>query len=170
MCDAQPQPDWKPELDAIVGARHGGATAALLPRLRALELRYPNTPEILHQIAWNCEVLGRYRDAAAAYERAIALGLPPNELSAAFLGLGSALHCLGDYARAEQVLQQGRLQFPDQREFEVFLAMTLHNLGRHAEALQLVLTTLIETADDVGIAAHQRTIRFHAAQLDRRWE
>ena len=48
--------------------------------------------------------------------------------------------------------------------------MTLHNLGRHAEALQLVLTTLIETADDVGIAAHQRTIRFHAAQLDRRWE
>ncbi len=136
MCDAQPQPDWKPELDAIVGARHGGATAALL----------------------------------AAYERAIALGLPPNELSAAFLGLGSALRCLGDYTRAEQVLQQGRLQFPEQREFEVYLAMTLHNLGRHAEALQLVLTTLIETADDVGIAAHQRAIRFHAAQLDRRWD
>ena len=71
---------------------------------------------------------------------------------------------------AAQVLEQGRLQFPEQREFEVFLAMTLHNLGRHAEALQTVLTTLIETADDVGIAAHQRTIRFHAAQLDRKWE
>ena len=170
MCDAQPQPAWKPELDAIVGARHGGATAALLPRLRALDQRFPNTPEVLHQIAWSCEVLGRYRDAAAAYERAIALGLPPNELSAAFLGLGSALRCLADYTRAEQVLQQGRLQFPEQREFEVYLAMTLHNLGRHAEALQLVLTTLIETADDVGIAAHQRAIRFHAAQLDRKWE
>lgn len=168
--NAAPPPDWKPELDAIVGARHGGATAVLLPRLRALEARFPHTPEILHQIGWTCEVLGRYREAAEAYERAIALGLPPNELSAAFLGLGSSLRCLGDYARAEQVLQQGRLQFPEQREFEVFLAMTLHNLGRHAEALQLVLTTLIETADDVGIAAHQRTIRFHAGQLDRRWD
>lgn len=165
-----PLPDWKPELDAIVGARHGGAVAALLPRLRALETRFPNTPEILQQIGWTCEMLGRHREAADAYERAIALGLEPHELSAAFLGLGSSLRCLGEYARAEEVLQQGRLQFPDQREFEVFLAMTLHNLGRHAEALQLALTTLIETADDVGIAAHQRTIRFHAAQLDRKWE
>ena len=44
------------------------------------------------------------------------------------------------------------------------------DVGRHAEAMQTVLTTLIETADDVGIAAHQRTIRFHAAQLDKKWE
>lgn len=167
---ATPLPDWKPELDAIVGARQGGAVAALLPRLQALAARYPNTPEILHQIAWNCEVLGRYREAVAAYERAVALGLPPNELSAAFLGLGSSLRCLGDYARAAEVLEQARRQFPDQREFEVFLAMTLHNLGRHTEAMQLALTTLVDTADDVGIAAHQRAIRYHAGQLDRRWE
>lgn len=164
------QPEWKPELDAIVGARHGGAAAALLPRLHALDGRFPNTPEILHQLAWSCEVLGRYREAAAAYERAIALGLPPHELSAAFLGLGSALRCLGEYERAAQVLRQGQLQFPTQREFEVFLALTLHNLGHHAEAMQTLLTTLIETADDVGIAAYQRTLRFHAGQLDRKWE
>ncbi len=170
MSEETEQPAWKPELDAIVGARHGGAVAALLPRLRALDTRHPNTPEILHQIAWSCEVLGRYRDAAVAYERAIALGLPPNELSSAFLGLGSALRCLGDYARAAEVLAQGRLQFPEQREFEVFLSLALHNLGRHDEAMQTLLTALIETSDDVGIAAHQRTIRFLATQLDRRWE
>lgn len=170
MLDASELPAWKPELDAIVGARHGGAVAALLPRLRALDAKHPNTPEILHQIAWNCEVLGRYRDAATAYDRAIALGLEPNELSSAFLGLGSSLRCLGEYTRAEEVLRLGRLQFPDQREFEVFHALALHNLGRHAEAMETVLTTLIETADDVGIAAHQRTIRFLSTQLDRKWE
>lgn len=170
MSEETEQPVWKPELDAIVGARHGGAVATLLPRLRALDSRHPNTPEILYQIAWSCEVLGRYRDAAGAYERAISLGLPPNELSTAFLGLGSALRCLGNYQRAVEVLEQGRLQFPDQREFEVFLAMALHNLGRHTEAMQTVLTTLIETADDVGIASQQRTIRFLAEQLDRKWE
>jgi len=170
MSEPAPYPDWKPELDAVVGARHGGAAAALLPRLQALDARYPNTPEILHQLAWSCAVLGRYRDAAGAYERAIALGLPPNELSSAFLGFGSALRCLGEYARSEQVLRQGQLQFPDQREFEVFLALTLHNLGRHTEAMQLLLTTLVETADNVGLAAYQRTIRFHASQLDKKWE
>jgi len=163
-------PLWKPELDAIVGARLGGAAAVLLPRLRDLDSRHPNTPEILAQIAWTCETLGRYREAAGFYERAVALGLPPNELSAAMLGLGSALRCLGDYARAEAVLRQGRLQFPNQREFDVFLAIALHNLGRHAEVLQLLLGTLIETADDVGITSQGRTIRFLAAQLDRKWE
>jgi tetratricopeptide (TPR) repeat protein len=165
-----PAPPWKPELDAIVGARLGGASAVLLPRLRDLASRHPNTPEILAQIAWTCETLGRYREAAGFYERAIALGLPPHELSAATLGLGSALRCLGDYARAEEVLRQGRDRFPDQREFDVFLAITLHNLGRHAEALHLLLGTLIETADDVGITSQGRTIRFLAAQLDRKWE
>ncbi len=170
MSEPDLPPEWKSELDAIVGARHGGAAAALLPRLRALEGRFPNTPEILHQLAWSCEVLGQYREAARAYERAIALGLPPHDLSGAFLGLGSALRCLGEYSRAAQVLRQGQLQFPTQREFEVFLALTLHNLGHHAEAMQTLLTTLIETADDVGIAAYQRTLRFHAGQLDRKWE
>jgi tetratricopeptide (TPR) repeat protein len=170
MSDTAPAPDWKPELDAIVGARHGGAAAALLPRLRALDTRYPHTPEILHQIAWTCEQLGRLREAAQDYERALSLGLPPNEMSAALLGLGSCLRCLGEYTRAEEVLREGRMHFPDQREFEVFLAMTLHNLGRHAEAIQTLIATLVETADDVGIAANQRTIRHQAAQIDRRWE
>ena len=163
-------PPWKLELDAIVGARLGGAAAVLLPRLRDLETRFPNTPEILAQIAWTCETLGRYRDAAGFYERAIALGLPPNELSAATLGLGSALRCLGDYARAEEVLRQGKLQIPDQREFDVIIAIALHNLGRHAEAMQLLLATLIETADDVGITSQGRTIHFLSVQLDRKWE
>lgn len=162
-------PAWKPELDAIVGARHGGAADILLPRLRGLDERHPNTPEILYQLAWTCDVLGRERDAAGYYERAIGLGLPPNELSGAMLGFGSTLRCLGEYARAEQILRSGRAQFPDQREFDAFLAMTLHNLGRHAEAVQLLLTALIETADDIGIASHQRAIRFYADKLDQKW-
>lgn len=161
---------WKSELEAIVGARHGGATDVLLPRLQDLDARHPHTPEILYQLAWTNDVLGRERDAAGYYERAIALGLPPNELSGALLGFGSALRCLGEYVRSEQILRNGRAQFPDQREFDAFLAMTLYNLGRHAEAMQLLLGTLIETADDIGITSHQRAIRFYSDKLDRKWE
>ena len=46
---------WKDELDAIVAARHGGALAQTLPRLRALAARYPDVAEIHYQIAWTCD-------------------------------------------------------------------------------------------------------------------
>jgi tetratricopeptide (TPR) repeat protein len=163
--DPSELPDWKPELDAIVGARHGGQVTAVLDRLKVLDTRHPHVAEINHQIAWTCDVLGRTEEAVAYYEKAVALGLPPNELSGALIGLGSTLRLTGQAARSLEVLEQARLQFPDNREFEAFLALTLHDLGRNAEALRLVFTLLVETSEDVGITAYQRTLRFQTAQL-----
>ena len=159
--------DWTPELEAIIGSRHGGAGESVLARLRDLDRRHPNVGEIHYQLAWTCDVLGREAEALPHYEKAIALGLPANELSGALLGLGSTLRCLGHFQRAHDVLASGLAQFPGNREFEVFLAMTLHNLGRHAEAMQRVLTVLADTSEDVGITAYHRAIRFHAGKLDR---
>lgn len=161
-------PAWKPELDAIVGARHGGQVNAILQRLKALDARYPNVAEIAYQIAWTCDVLGREADAVPHYEKAIALGLPGNELAGALLGLGSTLRNTGQAERAVSVLESALVQFPNNREFEAFLALALHSAGRHDEALQRALLTLIETADDVGIAAYQRALRFHAGRLTAR--
>lgn len=166
----QPElPDWRSELDTIIGARHGGQSGQVLTRLKELDGRHPNVAEINYQLAWTCDSLGREGEALRYYEKAVALGLPPNELSGALLGLGSTLRCLGHYERAAEVLRSGRAQFPDNREFEVFLAMTLHNLGQHAEAMELLLTTIADTADDPGLTAYQRAIRYYAGQLDRQW-
>lgn len=159
-------PDWKEEFDAIIGARHGGQTEALLGRLKALDQRYPNVAEIAYQLAWTLDVLGRPAEALPQYERAVALGLPPNELSGALLGLGSTLRLLGQLDRSAEVLHSGRRQFPDNREFDVFLALTLHDQGKGAEALALVLETLADTSEDVGITAYQRAIRYHAGRLN----
>jgi len=159
-------PPWKPELDAIVGARHGGQVAGVLKRLQDLDARYPNVGEIAYQIAWTLDVLGQKQDALPWYEKAVALGLSPNELSGALIGLGSTLRCLGRYDRAAEVLESGQRQFPDQREFDVFLAMTRHNQGRHAEAMELLLTLLADTSEDVGVTAYQRAIRYYADKLD----
>jgi tetratricopeptide (TPR) repeat protein len=156
---------WKPELDAIIGARHGGQVDHVLELLRKLDARFPHVAEIAYQLAWTHDVLGHAAAALPHYERAIALGLPPNELAGALIGLGSTLRQLGQPARAVEVLRSGRAQFSDQREFEVFLALALHDLGEHTEAMQLVLNTLVETSEDPGIAAHQRAIRFQAAKL-----
>jgi thioredoxin-like negative regulator of GroEL len=157
--------DWKEELDAIVGARAHGQSREILPRLRTLDARHPNVPEINFQLAWSCDVLERAAEALPYYEKAIALGLPPNELSGALIGLGSTLRLLGQLERSAEVLRSGQAQFPDNPEFAVFLALTLHQQGRAAEALQLVLETLCATAEDPGLTAYQRAIRHAAAKL-----
>lgn len=156
---------WKEELDAIVGARAHGQFNQLLPRLQDLDTRHPNVGEIAYQLAWTCDTLGRHEQALAYYEKAVALGLTPNELSNALLGLGSTLRALGHFDRSADVLRSGQLQFPDNREFSVFLALTLHAQGRHADALRLALETLIETTDDPGLTAYGRAIRHAATRL-----
>ncbi len=159
-------PIWKSELGAIVGARAHGQAKEILPRLKSLDARHPNVAEINFQLAWTCDVLGRAKDALPCYEKAIALGLPPNELSGALLGLGSTLRSLGQLDRSAEVLRSGQTQFPGNREFDVFLALTLHDQGKHAEAMKLLLGTLCDTTDDPGLTAYQRAIRFHAAGLE----
>lgn len=158
-------PPWKEELDAIVGARAHGQFNQLLPRLQDLDTRYPNVAEIAYQIAWTCDTLGRHEQALPAYEKAVALGLPPNELSNALIGLGTTLRTLGQLDRSAEVLRSGKLQFPDNREFDVFLALTLHAQGKHGEALALALETLCDTTEDPGLTAYGRALRHAAAQL-----
>ena len=156
-------PTWKDELSAIVGARAHGQAKEILPRLKLLDERHPNVAEINYQLAWTCDTLGRAKDALPWYEKAIALGLPPNELSGALLGLGSTLRSLGQLERSADVLRSGKTQFPENREFDVFLALTLHARGNHAGAMKLLLETLCDTTEDPGLTAYQRAIR-HAAE------
>jgi tetratricopeptide (TPR) repeat protein len=158
-------PAWKEELDAIVGARAHGQLKEVLPRLRQLDARHPNVAEIAYQLAWTCDVVGQDTDALAYYEKAVALGLPKNELAGALLGLGSTLRRLGHFERSASVLHSARLQFPDNREFDAFLALTLHADGKPAEALRFALDALCDTSEDQGIRAYQRAIRHAASKL-----
>jgi len=158
-------PAWKEELEAIVGARAHGQSKEIIPRLKSLDERHPNVAEINYQLAWSCDVLGRSADALPYYEKAVALGLAPNELSGALLGLGNTLRALGERARAVEVLRSGKAQFPENREFDVFLALALHELGQHTAALQLMIETLCDTTEDPGLTAYQRAIRHAASKL-----
>lgn len=165
MSDPTELPAWKEELDAIVGARAHGQSEEIFPRLQKIDSRYPNVAEINYQLAWTCDVLGRTAEALPLYEKAVALGLPPNELSGALIGLGSTLRALAQFERSAEVLRSGKAQFPDNTEFDVFLALTLHAKGEHANALRLVLDTLCDTTEDPGLTAYQRAIRHAAAKL-----
>ena len=156
---------WKHTLDAITGARHGGQTDGILGQLQELVAQYPHVAEIAYQMAWTLDSLGRETEALPFYEKAISLGLPPNEQSGALIGLGSTLRNLGDLERAAEVLSSGQAQFPDQPEFAAFLALVRHDQGRPTEALRLAMETLLDTSEDPGITAYQRALRHYVGEL-----
>jgi predicted Zn-dependent protease len=60
--------------------------------------------------------------------------------------------------------------FPHNRALQVFLAMTMYNLHRYQEAMELILTALAETTSDETILMYKRAILFYAPQLDQVWD
>lgn len=87
----------------------------------------------------------------------------------ALLGLGSTYRTLGRYAEARQTLLQGLAEFPEARELEVFLAMTLHNLGQGKRAVELLLGVVAATSSDPGIQSYRRAIELYAQDVDKAW-
>ncbi len=152
---------WKTELDAIVGARHGGRTDQVLPALKALDARFPHTPEIAVELAFALVSRGDDVGALEAYERSLALGLSsPAEQANALAGRASCLLRLGRAAEAVAGLERARAQFPENAEFAAYLAVALKRAGRADEACSLLLETLLDLSDDIGLGAHQRALRF----------
>lgn len=129
----------------------------------------PNDPIVNYQYAWLHDRMGDERGAVPFYERAIQQGLAGEDLQGALLGLGSTYRCLGEYDKSVETLRRGMTEFPDAREFPTFLAMALYNTGKHAEAMELLLLTLVETSSDEGIKGFEEAIRFYADKLDETW-
>lgn len=130
----------------------------------------PDDAEINYQTAGVHDTLGREREAVPFYVQAIEQGLSGPDLEGAFLGLGSSYRTLGAYQSAEETFRRGMATFPHNRALQVFLAMTLYNLRRYQEAMELLLTTLAETTSDETILQYQRAILFYAPQLDQVWD
>ncbi len=153
-------PEWKPVLDALTGARHGGRIEHLAPALRELDRRHPNVPEIAAELGYTLAAQDALPEALAAYERALALGLPsPAEQANTLAGHAICLLRLGKATEAVRALEAARTQFPDHAEFTAYLALARHRAGATAEGFALLLGLLLETSEDTGLAAHQRTLR-----------
>ncbi|MET3575922.1 tetratricopeptide repeat protein [Bhargavaea ullalensis] len=139
----------------------------LLVRLAA---DHPDDAQIQFECARSLDRTGKEAAAVPYYERAISLGLPENEQKDAYLGLGSTWRTLGRYDRSIAVLEEGSSRFPEDRALQVFRAMTLYNLGKHREAMRLLLLNLADTSLDGEIQKYAPAIRFYAGHLDRVWE
>ncbi len=84
--------------------------------------------------------------AIAAYERALALGLPPDERYRALVGLGGALRGAGRHQEAVQVLRVAIGEFPEMAAPHVHLALALYANGDGRKAMVTLLDLVLRYA------------------------
>ena len=158
------------QLSEAIRLRESGDKEGSRRLLLEMVLLHPNDPVTLYQCAWTHDSLGREREAVGFYRRAIDGGLTGEDLAGAYLGLGSTLRGLGEYAEAVEVLQKGVSAFPEKKSLQVFFAMALYHVSRSKESVSRLLILLADTTSDKDISAFKRAIHFYAADLDRIWE
>jgi tetratricopeptide (TPR) repeat protein len=137
--------------------------------LLALTVAYPDDAEITYQTAVVHDNLGLERESIPFYLKALDQGLAGPDLERALMGLGSTYRGLGEYQQAKETLRRGMREFPHNRAIQVFLAMTLYNLQDYKEAMELVLTNLMETTSDEKLQYFKRGISYYALHLDETW-
>lgn len=129
----------------------------------------PDDAEITFQIAVAHDNLGLERESIPFYLKTLDQGLAGPDLERALMGLGSTYRGLGEYQQAEEILRRGIREFPHNRAIQVFLAMTLYNLQDYKEAMEIVLTNLMETTSDEKLQYFKRGISYYALHLDETW-
>ncbi len=163
-------------LAEAIQLREAGRAAqdqAILQEARTLLLElsaaYPDDAEITFQTAVVHDNLGLEHESIPYYLRALEQGLSGPDLERALLGLGSTYRGLGEYQKAEETLRRGVREFPHNRALQTFLAMTLYNAQQYKEAMELVLTNLLETTSDEKLQYFKRGLMYYATHLDEVW-
>jgi tetratricopeptide (TPR) repeat protein len=146
---------------------------AILEEARTLLLElaaaYPDDAEITFQTGVAHDNLGLEREAVPYYVQALAQGLAGPDRERCYLGLGSTYRALGEYQQSEETLRRGVSEFPHNRALQVFLSMTLYNTQQYKEAIELVLTNLLETTADETLQYFKRPLLYYAQHLDETW-
>lgn len=141
--------------------RREESRSALLEAAKA----FPDDPQVNYQCAWAHDLMGLEKEAIPFYERALAQGLAGKDLEGAFVGLGSSYRCVGEHAKAVELLRRGAEQFPSSRVIPVFLAMALHSRGDSGQAMGILMRELAETSSDAEITLFKRAILQYAEEF-----
>ena len=120
------------------------------------------------------ERAARHEDAAAvpSYERALALGLSPDERYRTLLGLGSSLRNLGRHPEAVQVFRVAIAEFPEMAAPHAHLALALHANGDGRQALVTLLDLVLRhapLAEQEPALLEQRDLLARDPVPDERW-
>ncbi|NUW36282.1 tetratricopeptide repeat protein [Nonomuraea sp. SMC257] len=135
--------------------------AELRERLTYLLTQDQGDPEVLRQIAYTHDALGDEHEALPYYEKALEMGASDRRVT--WTNYGSTLRVCGRPEEALAAFDKGLEESPGDHGLRTFRAMALHNLGRHREAVQDLLSLLAETKQ---VGGYERAVEFYADNLD----
>jgi tetratricopeptide (TPR) repeat protein len=132
-----------------------------IERMRALLMERPEgDAEALFELGGVHDALGLETEAIPLYRRALATGLEGTSALRASIQLASTLRNVGHSAEAVVILEAMPDAGVDEGARQAFLALALHDEGRHGDALRTALLALIPTLD-----GYQRALTEYAAEL-----
>ncbi|KIL50936.1 tetratricopeptide repeat protein [Jeotgalibacillus campisalis] len=107
------------------------------------------------------DVLGKEADAVPNYKKALDTGIMRT-----FVGSGSTYRLLGLYEEAKKTIKRGTELFKENKVMPIFLSMTLYNLEHHEEAMEMLLSGLLEQAGDKEVLSYKKAIQFYSAHQE----
>lgn len=158
------------EMNQAIQLRKEGKSEEALVILKGLVEQKPNDPTLNYQAAWTCDGLGREGEAAPFYVRALENGLAGEERLGAYTGLGSTYRCLGRYEESLELLDKAIKEFPEANALKSFRALTLYNLNRPEESIEVLLNLLVDTTSDEEIQAYGPALKFYSDKLKQTWD
>ena len=81
------------------------------------------------------------------------------------LGLGSSLRNVGELDESLDVLRAATTRFPEHRALAVFYAYSLWSAERGADAMRVLVDTLLAASDAPELERYERSLRGYAAEL-----
>ena len=119
--------------------------------------------------AYALDAAGREAEAIPYYRRALAEGVPEEELKDALIGYASSFRVVGEPKQARRVLERARRRFKGDPPVEAFYALVLFDLGEHARALKILGLALLKESPDPELAAYAGPLARYFRTLTRRW-
>jgi tetratricopeptide (TPR) repeat protein len=157
-------------IDAAIQARNHGEYRRALRILEELLLFEPDSALVHYHLAVTHGMQGEDRPAVFHYRAALDTGLPELEEGQAALAMSATLRSQGRYLEAARFLREIITRRPQDDGLRAFLALTLHKLGMHAEAVTILIRLLVTTSDSSHIRTVAPLLTFYADSLDQRTE
>lgn len=135
--------DWQQRVDAVWDAAGDAPEESTVAAIDALVAeRSPGDPAALFEAAGARDFAGREAEAEPLYRAALAGGLADPQRAQAVIQLASTLRNLGRAGESAELLLEQLSAHPEHElsdAVRAFLALALHDLGRHDEAVTTAL-------------------------------
>jgi tetratricopeptide (TPR) repeat protein len=144
---------WNERIDRFWGSVDESQPELALAAMKQLvDERPADDPDAVYEWASLQDFLGRESAAIPLYQEALAGGLSGDRRPQAIIQLASSLRNVGDARAAIDLLEACAPDTVTGSAAQAFLALALHDIGRHEAALRVALRALAPTLPLYGRA------------------